>query len=159
MQSKALLKDVLRSQGLDQLTTLQRSPLRRERELMENDSSEDEFVPVVDGFTPISSSNPDLDTSFHYQAHLPGLVQQAEHHLLRGLRVDACQVHYIYPPSNPTRQIPCEHFPRKFPKKYSVCLVLRILRCAPLFVRGGVKVKLSITVSSISDHLFTKSYM
>jgi len=47
MQSKALLRDVLRSQGLDQLTNkLQRSPLRRARELTENDESDDELVQV-----------------------------------------------------------------------------------------------------------------
>lgn len=48
MQLKALLKDSLRSQGLDQLTgKLQRSPLRRGREIGEEDDWEDELVPVV----------------------------------------------------------------------------------------------------------------
>jgi len=47
MQSKALLRDVLRSQGLDQLTTrLQKSPLTRARDLAENDEWEDELVSV-----------------------------------------------------------------------------------------------------------------
>jgi len=47
MQSKALLRDVLRSQGLDHLTSrLQRSPLTRGRDLAENDDSEDELVSV-----------------------------------------------------------------------------------------------------------------
>jgi hypothetical protein len=143
MHQKPLLHDVLRSQGLDQLTNkLQKATLSRTTP-NDSDDSDEELVAVVSMKKKGSFISTDVYLhSIPSQRLRWGLELRVELHLLQELLPDPYLVLSILAVRKRHHPTLCVHFPLRLANVYFGYSLSTTSRDAPEYAKSGVEVKL-----------------